>query len=63
MCSFRDDAPNSQEMGGLRQFKDLVELSMRTSMWRQQGGDQVWDVENSERGQVVGSIFGGQKNK
>ena len=32
-------------------------------MWRQQGGDQVWDVENSERGQVVGSIFGGQKNK
>ena len=50
LYSFRDDAPNLQETLGPREFRGQVGWRMRTSMWRQQGGEEIWDVESSESG-------------
>jgi hypothetical protein len=49
LCSFRDDAPNSQETGGPREFRGQVRwgggIFIETG-----GGKEVWDVEQSEGG-------------
>ena len=34
MCSFRDDAPNTQETGGPREFRGQVWWGVRASKWR-----------------------------
>jgi hypothetical protein len=49
LCSFRDDAPNPQETGGPMEFRGQVG-------W---GGEEVWDVEQSEGGwgRVVNGIW------
>jgi hypothetical protein len=41
----------TQETGGLREFRGLVELGGvggGTSLWRQKGREEVWNVEQSE---------------
>jgi hypothetical protein len=48
LCSFRDDAPNPQETGGPREFRGQV--GGGTFTWRQGGGEEVWDVDQSEGG-------------
>jgi hypothetical protein len=45
LCSFRDDAPKPQDTGGLRVFRGQVAWQVRTFMWRQDGGVEVWDVD------------------
>jgi hypothetical protein len=34
LCSFRDDAPNCQETGGLREFRYQMRWRVEISMWR-----------------------------
>ena len=46
--SFRDDATNTQQTGGPREFRSPVGYRMGTSTWRHGGGEKVWDVEQSE---------------
>jgi hypothetical protein len=57
MCSFRDDIPNPQETGGLREFRSQVECGV-ASMYRQGGGKEVWDIEPSESGWGWGMEYG-----
>ena len=52
LCSFRDDAPKSQETGGSREFRGqlgrglgCVNILMETGV-----GEKVWDVEQLEGG-------------
>jgi len=47
--SIRDDAPNTQETGGLRKFRGLVG-SVEWGHPCGEGGGGVWDVELSEGG-------------
>jgi hypothetical protein len=54
LCSFRDDAPNLQESGGPREFRGQVGWGLGASMWRRWGGEEVWDVEQSEEGWMGG---------
>jgi hypothetical protein len=42
---------------GPREFRDQVGWGVGTSMWRQVGGEEVWDVEQSE-----GGLEGGIRN-
>jgi hypothetical protein len=58
LCLFRDDALNSQETGGPREFKGQVGWGVGISMWRQVGGEEVWDVEESEGRWGVGIKYG-----
>ena len=48
LCLFRDDAPNPQETGGPREFRGQVGWRVGISMWRQLGGEEVWNVEQLE---------------
>ena len=50
LCSFRDDSPNPQEIEDPREFSGQVGWRMRTSMWTQKGGEEVWDVGKFESG-------------
>ena len=52
----REDAPNPQETGGPREFRGLLGCGWEvgTSLWRQ-GGEKVFDVEESEGGWCVGN--------
>ena len=50
MCSFRCDVPNPQETGGPKEFRGQVAWGIGTSMWRQGGREDVWDVEQSNDG-------------
>jgi hypothetical protein len=54
LCSFRNDAPNSQETGGPREFRGQVWWGVGTSTWTQGGGDDRWDVEQSKSRQGRG---------
>jgi hypothetical protein len=48
---FRDDAPNLQEIGGPREFRVQVGLGVGIYSRRQGwGGEEVWDMEQSEGG-------------
>jgi hypothetical protein len=46
--SITEDAPNPQETGGPREFIGLLRWVVGTSSCRQEGGEEVWDVEESE---------------
>ena len=48
--TFRGDVPNPQETGGPREFRGQMEWGVGTSMWIQGGGEEVWDMEQSEGG-------------
>jgi hypothetical protein len=58
LCSFRDDAPNPQETGGSREFRDQVGWAVEASTWRQRGGKEVWGVEQSEVDEGQGMEYG-----
>jgi hypothetical protein len=55
LCSFRDDAPNPQEIGGPREFRGQVGCGVGASMWRRGGvgrrkcrrvdGETEWNME------------------
>ena len=47
LFSFRDDAPNSQETGGLREFRDQVGWGMGISTWRRGGVDRRYEMCSS----------------
>jgi hypothetical protein len=49
LCSFRDDAPNPQETGGLREFRDQVGCELGTSIWRQGGAGRRCGMWSSGR--------------
>jgi hypothetical protein len=46
----REDTPNLQETGVPRNIRSLVGWWwwMGTSLWKQEGREEVWDVEQSE---------------
>ena len=50
LCSFRDEAPNSQETRGPKSLEIRWGVAGGQSSWRQEGGEEVWDVEQSESG-------------
>jgi hypothetical protein len=58
-------APNLQETGGPRASRGQVGWGVGTSMWRQGGGEEVWDVEQSEGewGGEVGNKIWSVKDK
>jgi hypothetical protein len=55
LCSFRDDAPNPQEIVGPREFRGQVGVGdggIHVEMGL--GGEEVWDVGQTEGGLGVG---------
>ena len=48
--SFRDDAPNPQEIVGPMEFKSQVGWGLGTPMWRQVGREKEWDMEQLKGG-------------
>jgi hypothetical protein len=47
----REDSPNPQGIGGPEEFRGLGVggWEVETSSWRQRRGEEVWDVDQSER--------------
>jgi hypothetical protein len=50
LCSSRDDVPNPQETGGLREFRGLVGWGLwgGNILLETVGKEEVWDVKQSE---------------
>jgi hypothetical protein len=54
---------SSSRDGGPRKFRGQMGWGLRTSTWRQGGGEEVWDVEQSEGGWGGDKIWSVRKNK
>ena len=50
LCSFRDDALNSQETGSPKEFKGQTGWEVGASTWKLRSREEVWDVEQSKGG-------------
>ena len=54
LCSIRDDAPNHQETGSPKELRGQVGWGVGDILVETVGGEEVWDVEQSEGGSGAG---------